>query len=214
METSIIILQTTCALTIAICTVNILILLDIEAKKRIENHQKNKIDKYKKISEIDYLTKLQNRLSLQNIMTIEIARAHRYNRNLAILFIDIDDFKKYNDIYGHEEGDKVLIKMASVLRETLRETDYALRYGGDEFIALLPETDIKEAFRVAERFRNKFKAVKFYLKRNNRYIQHATVSIGVATYTKGISATELIQRADKEMYRAKKLGKNQTRILS
>lgn len=164
------------------------------------------------VIEFDALTKLRNRRSLFNILTQEINRALRYQRPLTALFIDIDDFKRYNDKYGHIAGDKVLIKLAELIAIELRQTDYSFRYGGEEFLILLPETSKEDAFSVAERLRNKFCAIDFSPAPHNQQVQQ-TVSIGLTAYLAKESPKQFVETADKAMYQAKNQGKNRVHTL-
>lgn len=163
--------------------------------------------------DIDLLTMLRNRNSMQQIMQQEINRCERYKTNLSVLFLDIDNFKKFNDEYGHKEGDNILIKLAEVIAKQLRVTDYAFRFGGEEFLILLPTTTLTGAFKIAERIRTKFNAIKFYPQKQKNHV-HATISIGVADCNAECSVKSLINLADKAMYQAKQKGKNQTCIFN
>lgn len=166
----------------------------------------------KKIDKIDTdsLTKLKNRYGLQKIMNLETSRSERYKNNLTLLFLDIDNFKDFNDTYGHKEGDSVLVKLAETILNELRFTDYAFRYGGEEFLVLLPQTDISGAVKIAERIRRKFKAINFISQQYHPV--HNTVSIGIAKYESTNSIKSFIDHADKAMYKAKKQGKDQVGI--
>jgi diguanylate cyclase (GGDEF)-like protein len=133
-------------------------------------------------------------------------RANRYHHNLSILFFDIDDFKQFNDAYGHLEGDEVLVRLAKVATRCLRKTDSAYRFGGEEFTAMLPETDGPAALLIADRIRSEFRGERFF-PRDGDVVQ-VTVSIGVAQMVFGETLASLIKRADANMYRAKTLGKD------
>jgi len=156
----------------------------------------------------DALTDLSNRRSLDRILKIECERSRRYGRHLSAMFIDIDDFKKFNDAYGHKEGDLVLVALGKLLKKQARISDYAFRYGGEEFLLLLPEADRDILERIAERLRQAFCKLKFKPKLEKQSIQK-TVSIGIADFDPGMSDIDLITYADEAMYQAKKLGKNQ-----
>jgi diguanylate cyclase (GGDEF)-like protein len=136
----------------------------------------------------------------------EMERAGRYLHDLSILFFDIDDFKKYNDTFGHLEGDEVLVRLADVTRRCLRKTDSAYRFGGEEFTAVLPETDGPAAVAIAERIRQEFKREQF----NPGFGEpiQVTVSIGVVQYSGRESLPDIIRRADMNMYQAKAQGKD------
>jgi two-component system cell cycle response regulator len=121
--------------------------------------------------------------------------------------MDIDNFKHYNDTYGHVEGDTVLAKFAEVIFRHTRETDHACRYGGEEFVVILPETLGDTGVAIAEKIREKFKKETFSPR--NGVSEHVTVSVGVAQYIKEEDLQEFIKRADKRMYKAKQKGKDQ-----
>jgi diguanylate cyclase (GGDEF)-like protein/PAS domain S-box-containing protein len=156
----------------------------------------------------DTLTGLRNRRAFNRMLPIECERAKRYKRKLTSLFIDIDDFKKYNDDHGHKEGDKLLNILGKLLLENIRMPDYAYRYGGEEFVILLPETKIKTAIELAERIRKLFANMKFKPE-DNRHKVHKTISIGISEYNPNLPPFEFISQSDEAMYIAKKNGKNQ-----
>jgi diguanylate cyclase (GGDEF)-like protein len=134
----------------------------------------------------------------------EMARAQRHKHPLSILMIDVDDFKGYNDRFGHQMGDKLLADMAALFKRTTRSIDYAARYGGDEFLLLLHEIAADDAVQLAERVRSAVAATRFGPD------DHAiTVSIGVASYPDhGETAEAVIASADGALYEAKRGGRN------
>ncbi len=155
----------------------------------------------------DPLTGLLNRRAFDERLDLEIQRAQRYDRPLSLLFIDIDHFKEVNDRYGHVVGDEVLRAVAAVLKNGLRATDAACRYGGEEFAVILVETDRLEALSIAERIR--------IAAENNRIDQldkSTTISVGVSVLSSDDMAVDLIQRADDSMYVAKKNGRNRSHM--
>ncbi|MBW2020721.1 MAG: diguanylate cyclase [Deltaproteobacteria bacterium] len=164
-------------------------------------------EQLRKLTITDDLTKLHNMRHFYTQLQTEMSRAFRYKGPLSLLLLDVDRFKQYNDTYGHLEGDQVLIKLGEVIRECLRKSDTAYRYGGDEFMVILPETRGSEARKVAERIRTRFPAVYSY--RTSGRID-ATVSVGVAEYHPGEDLSEFIKRADQAMYEAKRQGGNQS----
>ena len=172
------------------------------AEKALQESEK----KYRELSITDGLTKLYNSRHFFDQLEKEIERAHRYTRSLSLLVLDIDNFKHYNDQYGHLEGDKVLARIGKTIREALRQTDSAYRYGGEEFTVILPETEDHEAWNVAERIRTTFEQEKFSPHFEEEV--HMSVSIGGAQYSKREDLREFIKRADKNMYVAKSKGKN------
>jgi diguanylate cyclase (GGDEF)-like protein len=155
----------------------------------------------------DDLTKLYNMRHFYAQLQVEMDRALRYEGSLSLLLMDVDRFKQYNDTYGHLEGDQVLIKLGEVIRQCLRKSDTAYRYGGDEFIVVLPETRANEAQKVAERIMALFPAACSYRVAEGGI--STTLSAGVIEYRSGEDLSEFVERADQAMYRAKKQGGNQ-----
>jgi diguanylate cyclase (GGDEF)-like protein len=176
---------------------------DVTERRRLE-------EELKVMATTDSLTGLSNRRHFLDLAAAAMENYRRNCRPLALLMLDIDRFKRINDSYGHVTGDQVLVALADTLRETLRSADLCGRYGGEEFVCLLPETTEIEARLVAERLRRAMA---------DRRIAAAdgelrfTVSIGLAEATPGDSTIEtLLQRADVAMYEAKAAGRN--RIVS
>ncbi|MBC7876124.1 MAG: diguanylate cyclase [Anaerolineales bacterium] len=156
----------------------------------------------------DALTGLFNRRYLDETLPREINRAERKKSQVGILFFDIDNFKKFNDTYGHDAGDLVLKTMSEVIISIIRESDVACRYGGEEFIIILPDTSIEIAEQRAETLRNKVSLMK--LDHNGQDIGKVTISIGVASYPQhGETRDTLIKSADIAAYLAKTGGRNQ-----
>ena len=179
---------------------------DITAQRQIEQELRQSEKRYKKLSITDDLTKLFNSRHFYITLQLEMERAHRYQRPLALLMIDIDNFKEFNDTYGHQAGDEVLAKTGEVIRNALREADTGYRYGGEEFAVILPETVGPGAVEVAERIRKELEAMPISLQaKHNRYI---TASIGVSELRVEDKLSEFIRRADKNLYAAKTEGKN------
>lgn len=156
---------------------------------------------------VDYLTGVNNRGHFVHLAEIELARALRYEKRLSICMLDIDLFKQVNDTHGHKIGDLVLIRLAEVCKQTLREIDVIGRLGGEEFAILLPETDQKEAAEVAERLRLSIAAARIPL--NDGLPITITVSIGVASLASSDDNLDvLMNMADKALYQAKNSGRN------
>ncbi len=156
----------------------------------------------KALSLRDHLTGLANRRFMDIVFERNIARVSRFEELLSIIIMDIDYFKRYNDTYGHTAGDKVLVKIAKILSKEVREIDLAVRYGGEEFLILLPDTDLKSSYCIAERIR---KAVEVNT--------DVTISLGVSLYHKEMKDKEaLINCADKALYQAKQNGRNRVEI--
>lgn len=157
----------------------------------------------------DGLTGLYNHRQFTRLFVEEVARANRYGKSLSIILFDVDDFKKFNDTYGHPNGDIVLQELATMLRELLRDCDMIFRYGGEEFVTLLPETPLSEALKVAERIRIfvETESPRFQTRITRR--QGITVSVGVAALPDdGTEAATLLNVVDALMYKAKREGKN------
>jgi|GEM_PF-3103404 len=158
------------------------------------------------LSITDELTGLMNSRQFYHTLEHELERGNRYRHSLSLLFIDIDNFKSYNDSYGHLEGNNVLRACADVISSALRESDSAYRFGGEEFTVLLPETEGSDALAVAERIRTEFEARQFYPAPDTKVSR--TLSIGVAEHLPDETVSQLINRADAAMYTAKVRGKN------
>jgi len=156
---------------------------------------------------VDGLTGLYNRRWLDNTLVRLLAQAIRAERALCILLIDVDHFKKYNDSQGHPGGDQALIAMGQVLKKAVRSYDFATRYGGEEFVILLPNTPINEAIVVAERVRASA-AQRLVAYPGGRPLPNVTISVGVAISQSDSTAAALIAAADAQLYRAKADGRN------
>ena len=157
----------------------------------------------------DGLTGLYNHRQFKKTFIEEVARAKRYSNPLAVILLDVDDFKKFNDTYGHPNGDIVLQEMAVMLKELLRDCDSLFRYGGEEFVTLLPETPLAEAVKVAERIRIFVETESPRFLTGITKTHGITVSVGVAALPDHGSDTQsLLQKVDDLMYQAKKDGKN------
>jgi len=155
----------------------------------------------KKLSLTDPLTALSNRRSFDIFVDAEIRRAERYRRTFVVMMIDFDNFKNYNDKYGHMAGDIVLQKLSKIMKEIIRDVDFLCRYGGDEFVAIFPETDASFALDVAERMRKKIAAQRIQPK--------ITLSIGIASFPHDArDKSRLIDLADQACYEAKQRGGN------
>jgi diguanylate cyclase (GGDEF)-like protein len=162
--------------------------------------------RYMELSIKDDLTGLYNQRHFYHLLHAEIERAERYARPLSLLLIDIDDFKRFNDTYGHMEGDRVLERIGATIQQCVRRTDWAFRYGGEEFTVFMPETLGDQAGVVAERIRTEFRAERFRPSPGQE--ESKTVSIGIAQYQSGEELKEFISRADRNMYEAKRRGKD------
>jgi diguanylate cyclase (GGDEF)-like protein len=178
--------------------------LEAEIKKRRKT-EKMLIEsekRFRKLSITDDLTGLFNVRYFFNQLKAEIERADRYSKPLSLIFVDIDDFKNYNDKHGHLEGDQVLRIIAQAIQSCMRGADSAYRYGGDEFVGILPETREPGATIVAERIRQIVRDHEFFP--NPDKSAFITVSIGIAEYTPGEGQEAFVKRADMNMFVAKK----------
>ena len=182
------------------------IVRDISNRKRAEAQLLESEKRYKELSITDGLTKLYNFRHFHHNMQLEMERANRYNRSLALLMIDIDDFKRFNDTYGHLAGDQALAKTGAVIRDALREADTGYRYGGEEFAIILPETVGPGAVQLAERIRQDIAALPILKKANPSL--NITASMGVSELQAKDKLSEFIRRADENLYAAKTEGKN------
>jgi diguanylate cyclase (GGDEF)-like protein len=180
-------------------------------KLRVRNQIQiiNQLRTIEHLSMIDQLTGIPNRRSFDERLNIEWKHAIRENRPISILIIDIDKFKTYNDVYGHQQGDVVLQKVAGTIQRSLkRPTDLATRWGGEEFVILLPETDLEGGLEVAEHIRENIEQEKIPCADGST--PRVTVSIGVNTQypTQGSPTESFFSNADKALYVAKELGRN------
>jgi diguanylate cyclase (GGDEF)-like protein/PAS domain S-box-containing protein len=162
------------------------------------------------LSITDGLTGLYNHRHFFSVMNEELKRADRYERPLSLICFDLDNLKYCNDNFGHLEGDRVLRLVGDTLRSVLRHSDGCFRYGGDEFMVLLPETDLRKAFVVAEKIRDMF-GVRCGLTKKKTGFRNSTLSIGIAQASKNEHPESFVKRADLAMYEAKKEGGNQIR---
>ena len=154
----------------------------------------------------DPLTGLYNRRGLFTFGEREVERYHRFGHPLASIMLDIDNFKVVNDTYTHASGDQVLRELANTCRHNLRDLDIIGRYGGEEFVILLPEADIPKANQIAERLRHQVEITPVPLPQN---LINVTISLGVAPASKETpNLITLIERADRAMYIAKQTGRN------
>jgi len=176
-------------------------------KERQLTKDRNRIlSKLENLAITDGLTKLYNLRHFYNQLEIEIDRSNRYGHPLALLLLDIDNFKTYNDTYGHLEGDKVLVRLGQIIKSCLRTMDCAYRYGGEEFTIILPETTGEEAKNVAHRIKSSVEIESFFPEGGD--VVNITISIGVTEYFKKEPLATFIQRADQAMYNSKAKGRN------
>jgi diguanylate cyclase (GGDEF)-like protein len=165
---------------------------------------------FAKIQELtitDDLTSLHNVRHLHALLDAEVLRSARYRKNFSMIFLDLDHFKQVNDTHGHMYGSQLLRETADLIKLQIRKVDYAARYGGDEFVVLLPETDKASAMHIAERIREKIEKNTF-LEHMGLKI-HFTASFGVATFPEdGETKNDMIRMADERMYKVKNSSRN------
>lgn len=173
---------------------------NLTSAKLYQNYQKARRD-----SEIDPLTGVGTRRVLDQVLKVEYSRALRYKHGLSIAIVDVDNFKEINDSAGHAAGDRMLRQLAKIMRHNVRMTDIIIaRYGGDEFVLLMPETKLNEATVLLERLRRQVKTISI------PKVRSGTISCGVAEWS-GLpeeSAENILQRADTALYEAKHTGRN------
>ena len=182
------------------------IMRNITDRKRIEKALRNSEKRYRELSIVDGLTQLYNSRYFYDQLKMEISRVNRYGQPLTILLLDLDNFKAFNDTYGHIEGDEVLRRLGQVVKRCLRETDSAYRYGGEEFTVILPMTTSEDGIFTAERIRTEFKKEIFSQEPGQDV--HMTVSIGLAQYTPPEEMKAFVHRVDQLMYQGKRNGKD------
>ena len=179
-------------------------------EKESENLKTIIVEKNKQAM-FDTLTEIPNRLAYEKKSAEEIARWKRFSNPLSLAVWDIDFFKKVNDTYGHKAGDKVLKTIAQLLNERIRETDFLARFGGEEFVMLLPGTKEEETLRLVNGLRKKVEACGFHYQGNAVSI---TVSCGISSFGEGDNLAKVFERADNALYKAKENGRNQCVVSS
>jgi diguanylate cyclase (GGDEF)-like protein len=178
----------------------------LEERQRLSEEIAEK-EHYQTLATIDSLTGLYNRRYFHDFLVKEVRRADRYSYSFGVFMVDIDNFKAYQDPYGHPVGDNALQYIAQIMSRIVRSEDIVARYGGEEFSIILPEVSKDAAIIIAERLRQAVEDAKEPLKRQ------LTVSIGVAMYpTDAEDPKQLVNRADKALYNAKRAGKNRTML--
>ena len=166
----------------------------------------NKVKEVTILSITDPLTKIYNRLKFTEELEREIRAVKRYRYPLALIMLDIDHFKNINDTYGHDMGDAALIKVVDIVRRSIRTTDIFARWGGEEFMLLLPHTGLKSAGYVADKLRKIIEGT------NIPGIKKMTCSFGVAAYDQNEHMDSFVKRVDNALYRAKNSGRNRVEL--
>ncbi|GIT97960.1 diguanylate cyclase [Sulfurovum sp. TSL1] len=186
------------------------VLLSMALADRMKMTQEKRVIAEKE-AKTDILTGLYNRRAYYEISHKEFQRLLRHNRCLSVIMFDIDHFKEINDSYGHGAGDNVLKCVAKIVKDVIREYDYAFRMGGDEFLVLLPETNEQQALFLAERIRKRVANKKFIEKDDKFFI---TASFGISQYNHIERSIEtIVKRADKALYEVKECGRNSVKVL-
>lgn len=150
----------------------------------------------------DSMTNLYNRNYFDTVLMKQISISQRYNSTFSLIVLDLDYFKKVNDVFGHQKGDEVLILFSQLLTRNIRSVDFAFRIGGEEFAIILPQTNLKQASRLADKYRMLISETDFNLERK------LTASLGVTEYFNDITSKTVYKRADKALYQAKSEGRN------
>lgn len=158
------------------------------------------------LATIDPLTSVYNRRKFNEILSYELRRDERYHSGISFILCDLDNFKLINDEYGHNTGDEVLIQFSKLVRKCIRSTDTFARWGGEEFVLLLPETGYERAIQISDKVRRLTESTRFSC------VSHVTVSFGVTQYLEGDTADTLFKRADEALYKAKDNGRNRIEV--
>jgi diguanylate cyclase (GGDEF)-like protein/PAS domain S-box-containing protein len=174
--------------------------VDITKIKQLE-------EELKRLSITDPLTQIFNRTKFDQALKEEIKRCRRYNTELAIIMFDIDHFKHFNDTYGHDMGDKILLNLVTLVKKCIRDTDIFSRWGGEEFMLLLPHTSLENALKLAERVRIKV------MKHTFDEVEFITCSFGVSEFRKEDNEETLIKRVDNALYESKRSGRNKVTVM-
>ncbi|MFQ5626400.1 MAG: GGDEF domain-containing protein, partial [Methyloligellaceae bacterium] len=177
------------------------------SKKQIDELQMS-LELTRLESFIDEMTGLANRKRFDQTLELDMSEAKESGDPLCLLMIDIDHFKAFNDIHGHQTGDKVLRLVGQILKTNVKGRDCAARFGGEEFAILLPKTTLAAAVTLSEQIRAAIKSKELVKKSTNESLGHVTFSIGVSAYRSGESVQEFIERADVCLYAAKGAGRD------
>lgn len=175
------------------------------AEQKIES-LKGELEQLRGLVQTDQMTGAFNRRGLDDIFKREAARADRNAQSLGVVLIDLDNFKQINDNLGHQYGDNVLINLVNVAKETLRPSDIVARFGGEEFVVLLPDVEMEDALTIISRLQNNL--AKIFSTQVNTHSIPITFSAGIALRSFGEHQNSVISRADKALYQAKRTGKN------
>lgn len=182
---------------------------DLEATRLALDHMSAELIETRQSLHEDSLTGAQNRRGMDAVLLREVARAKRNQNRLVLAMLDVDHFKQVNDTYGHDAGDKLLVHLSMIAKSVMRESDALIRYGGEEFLLILPETDLQGAAYVLDRLRQVIaKAPLIY---ESKKIE-VTLSAGLARLAEGENGHSLVLRADHALYEAKRAGRDCVKI--
>ena len=183
---------------------------DISEKKAYENELRKYIEELKyanvkleELATLDMLTGAYNRRKFEYYVILSVDKKEKYGSPFSIIMFDVDHFKQVNDLYGHKKGDQILQEISTIVKYSLRDTDKLFRWGGEEFIILLPETALKNAYKVAEKVRKSIESNDFKMPDNK-----VTVSLGVGDYKIGESIDQFVSSVDNALLKAKSNGRN------
>ncbi len=183
---------------------------ELEAARRVLEKQRKSIESIKEMSLKDHLTGLYLRRYMNDVLENLIYSYSRYKKVFSIIMMDLDNFKSINDTYGHLAGDEVLRVIGSVLKTSTRKSDIPIRYGGDEFIVILPETKLDDAVIVAKKIKDKINSIKF---KKNEIEFKCSLSLGVTQVKDGDTMESILDRVDQALYKTKKNAKGEITVL-
>lgn len=188
---------------------------DITELKKIEKELVEVNESLSKLTNLDGLTGIANRRAFNEKLKYEWKRSRRSKSPLSLVMLDIDYFKRFNDTYGHQQGDECLKQVAMVLEATVTRTgDLVARYGGEEFVVILPDTDQNGGRKIAEELRRSIEALKIPNEKSS-VVPYVTISVGVSTYyptTRGLTHDKYVELTDNALYEAKKQGRNRVQV--
>ncbi len=185
--------------------INLSLKSELEAARNVLIRQKKAIENIKSMSSKDFLTGLYTRGYMYDFLKEVIYKFKRYKQPFSIIMIDLDDFKNINDVYGHLAGDAVLKDFSLMIKQVTRMSDVCVRYGGDEFIIILPETTLEQAKLVAEKIQTKLNSVTF---KKGDSVFKVSISIGITAVRENDTDETILERVDKALYQSKNQGKN------
>ncbi|MDR1657079.1 MAG: GGDEF domain-containing protein [Deltaproteobacteria bacterium] len=173
----------------------------------------HELEAIKRISLRDPLTSVYNRRAYDEQIMLTVANFNNgFLSAFGFIIFDIDNFREVNNTYGHLAGDSILSHMARLIKETLRNDDFIFRYGGDEFVIILPEAKLNDTINVADKLRRQVELMDFYLSKTSDKTIHVTISVGVSQAVKGDTAISVLTRADQALYKSKEQGRNRVSI--